>query len=66
MINEKNEELNEDELDQITGGVHGSASPNNGVVKAQKTDSKVHGSAAPNSGIRKNKEIVASGGGNDI
>ncbi|WP_108812246.1 bacteriocin [Sphingorhabdus sp. Alg231-15] len=66
VTDRKNEELNEDELDQVTGGMAGSAAMNSGVVKTAKPGSKIHGGAEPNVGIRKSKGVVASGGGNGI
>ncbi len=64
-VKKTTDELNEDELDQITGGIHGSASPNSGIVKTTKPGSKVHGSAQPNSGVRANR-VVAEGGSSGI
>ena len=47
-------ELSDDDLDQVEGGVHGSASPNSGIKSERKG---IAGSATPNSGFdaEKNK-----------
>ncbi|WP_337658910.1 hypothetical protein [Sphingorhabdus sp. Alg231-15] len=58
-------ELNVEELDQVSGGVHGSAAMNSGIVKTAKPGSKIHGTAQPNSGVRA-KRVVAEGGGSGI